>query len=331
MFRRSSTFLAATVSSLAFFSAVCISFSDQIQKSAKNEDFAMRFDKTYEALIERLQAANRQTFGKRSTHRMDYREMLTEAASLAKDAGPDAALFLKTEVEDLVDKPDRGIGGVPGRYRLTILTLAKLESDDSLDILRNFLYREKTGLSTIIVISYLPRDQAKKLLEQVLQNPDRISESAVLESAVSLLAVIGDEQSKKVLRSLAGSEKRLTPNFLTKQLNTMQNRLAINSEKQRSERTNHELLYWQTQHDQINYRTIRARYFVAARRLHERKLILPVDLLLSKLPDPTAIAILGVQGEAAATPNLEKLAHRDGMIGTMAKDAIELIRETPVQ
>jgi hypothetical protein len=66
---------------------------------------------------------------------------------------------------------------------------------------------------------------------------------------------------------------------------------------------------------------------VAIRAIWHLKL--PVDLLLSKLPHPTAIAILSFQREKAAIPELKELATRDGMIGLMAKEALEAISNPP--
>lgn len=328
MLKKSRIALVGTVATCVFCGAVSSALSGEVKKSTKNEAFAMRFDKTYEAFLERLQAALLQNLRGPTIDRIDYRELLTEAKRLAEHAGPEAHLYLKSEVEDQVARRGKFAGRMP-RFDLALLTLAKLESDDARDTLRDFLYREETGRSTVIVISYLPQQRTKGFLEDVLQTPDRITEPIALQWTVSLLAAIGDKKSMTVLKSLDGKEKRLPPDFLTKQHEIMQNRLAIKSEKERSERTKNELLYWQTKHDLFRHRVMTTPYYVAARRLHERNLKLPVDLLLSKLPDPMAIAILAAQKEAAAIPELEKLTTRDGVIGPMAKKALEAIRKTP--
>jgi hypothetical protein len=190
---------------------------------------------------------------------------------------------------------------------------------------------------------------ARPLLERLA---GKLHEGAAV---VSLLVIIGDDQSFQVLRTLWEQGKGLGPmygdhnprSWLTvgpeewgraageylpggrENLQPLKTLLELGPDQRPERWRRQELLYWQALKGGGLFPTMVGRrgYLHVAYRLQHHGLRFTPEFLRTKLPDLLAMAIAGVQKEASLIPDLERIAAggRRDREKTWAKEIAEVI------
>ena len=173
-----------------------------------------------------------------------------------------------------------------------------------------------------LILSYGSRDFARSVLEQSVRKKDY----QLMDSR--LLAIVGDEDSLTLmsdwLHPTPQSKDKLHPS-----IRHLKHRLQIKDARTQESWRNEQLLFFQLEiapDDRVARDNLRAVINGALRARYHGTEFSP-EFLEYRLPEPMAIAYLGIQNERDSIPKLEELTKQTDLTGDVAKWALDTIAD----
>jgi hypothetical protein len=217
---------------------------------------------------------------------IDYWGLSAPAARLARIAEKD-----DQAVDFLVDQTQQKNGRVA--IQLALITLANSGNEQWVETHFDSLVTAPNQLhwGALLLISYLPREQAQAMLEQRLEQLPGLKNWSWgnIPPVAHLAAVLGDASTLEKLKALRQRLKEHsvfytnTARALNYPIHMLELRLAL-PEEQQARRQRNELLFWQALNQiVIPNRIVDPRYQLVPQRLAHRGLTIDADFLLEQL------------------------------------------------
>lgn len=247
------------------------------------------------------------------------------ADQLAQEFGAPGVRFLKR----------KAVAESDVARRLALTTLARLaRARPAGDAFRELLLSKDAALQRAAVdaMSFMPPSEARVLAMEVLKASDSVP---VRTGCIALLGLIGDGATVKVLENLQARDKRAEVQAAIAQaVSQLEHTRNIASAEQRLARVNQALAYLQMRQEKQPYIRMctseKAAYFTVADALVRQRGRFELEFLQQQLGarDPLAAAVLAIQVEKAAVPDLMNHATDMTVMGEVARKALGALGRT---